>query len=82
MSVFGSKSFLERRSPSAERQSSSCSYSTSKTCMEKALQLENDKLYKAKWRSFELFKQLDQDDMNSCIACMKVSITEARTPLR
>lgn len=40
--------------------------------MEKALKLENNKLYKAKWKSFELFRLLDEEDMNHCIDRMKV----------
>ena len=40
--------------------------------MAKALAFDDNRLYKAKWRSFELFKQLDEDDMQQCIDSMKV----------
>lgn len=40
--------------------------------MANALKLDDNRLYKAKWRSFELFKQLDDDDMQQCIDVMKV----------
>lgn len=40
--------------------------------MANALSFDDNRLYKAKWRSFELFKQLDEDDMQQCIDSMKV----------
>jgi signal-transduction protein with cAMP-binding, CBS, and nucleotidyltransferase domain len=40
--------------------------------MARALTLDDNKLYKAKWRNFELFKELDEDDMQQCIDAMKV----------